>query len=79
MECSNTLITHYEMGNRELPIERIGQMCRIFRLTRDELEEYVTGKRSVPINYQDECILLISKMELEKLQAVYGVLVSMAR
>ena len=79
MECSSTLVTHYEMGNRVLTEKRIGQMCKVFRLTRDDLEEYITGKRAVPINYQDECVLLLSKMDTGRLQAVYGVLVNMAR
>jgi transcriptional regulator with XRE-family HTH domain len=79
MECSSTLITHYEMGNRVLPEERVGQLCKVFRISREDLEDYVTGKRSVPVNYQDECVLLLSKMDTLKLQAVYGILVSMAR
>jgi len=37
MECSSTLITHYEMGNRVLTEKRIGQMCKVFRITREEL------------------------------------------
>jgi transcriptional regulator with XRE-family HTH domain len=78
MECSSTLITHYEMGNRVLTEKRIGQLCKVFRITREELEEYVTGKRTAPINYQDECILILSKMNSFKLQAVYGILVNMA-
>ncbi len=79
LECASSLITHYEMGYRALTEERIGQMCKVFRITREELEEYVTGKRAVPVNYQDECVLILSKMDISKLQAVYGILVNMAR
>lgn len=79
LECSSTLITHYEMGNRVLPDERIAQLCKVFRLTREDLEGYVTGRRIAPINYQDECVLLLSKMDSLKLQAVHGMLVSMSR
>lgn len=79
IECSSTLITHYEMGNRVLPNERIVQLCKVFRITREELEEYITGRRVVPISYQDECIHIISKMDSGKLQAVYGILVNMAK
>ena len=79
MECSSTLITHYEMGNRVLTDKRVGQLCKVFRITREELEDYITGKRAAPINYQDECVLILSKMDDAKLQAVYGVLVNMSR
>jgi transcriptional regulator with XRE-family HTH domain len=78
IDCSPTLITHYEMGNRELPKERVAQLCKAFRINREDLEDYVSGRRPVPISYQDECILILSKLDKVKLQAVYGILVSMA-
>ena len=79
MECSSTLITHYEMGNRVLTDKRIGQLCKVFRITRTDLEEFISGRRSVPINYQDECILLLSKMDTVKLQTIHSVLIGMSR
>mgnify|MGYP001560899645 CR=1 FL=1 len=79
MECSSTLITHYEMGNRVLTDKRLAQMCRVFRVTRDDLEEYTTGRRAVPINYRDECILLLSKMDTARLQTIHSVLIGMTR
>lgn len=77
--CSNALITHYEMGNRVLPEERIEQLCKVFRITRLDLEDYITGKRTLPVNYRDECVLILSKMDSEKIQAVYGILASLSK
>jgi transcriptional regulator with XRE-family HTH domain len=78
MECNNSLITHFESGRNPLPTHRQRQICHIFNMTSEDYELYATGVKPIPINYLDECILLVSKMEQLKLQAVYGILANMS-
>lgn len=78
MECGNSLVTHFETGRNPLPEHRKRQLCEIFKITLSELDEYASGAKPIPINYKDECILLISKMDEVKLQSVYGILNSLA-
>ena len=73
MACNNSLVTHYETGRNTLPSHRIKQLCKIFRLTDQELGDYLNGK-PIPLNYRDECMLLIEKMTDSKLQTVYEIL-----
>jgi len=74
---SHTLICHYEQSRQPIPPERVKQLCKIFKLTEEDLKKIISSGE-VPINYKDECHLLISKMNTEKLKAVYQVLKSMA-
>lgn len=74
---SHTLICHYEQSRQAIPPERIKDMCRIFNLSVDDLKKLLKSG-DIPINHKDECHLLISKMDNEKLKAVYQVLKSMA-
>jgi transcriptional regulator with XRE-family HTH domain len=78
MECNSSFITHYESGRHPLPKSRAEQLSRIFNVTAEQLHEFKNG-RGIPINYRDECYLLISKMDRNQLEAVYGMLVNMTR
>ena len=78
MECNHSYITHYETGRHPLPRTRTKQLCRIFNLTEKQLDDLKSGE-GIPINYRDECYLLISKLDEVKLKAVYGILSNMNR
>jgi|SaaInlStandDraft_5_1057022.scaffolds.fasta_scaffold332102_1 transcriptional regulator with XRE-family HTH domain len=77
MECTNSLVTHFESGRNPLPKHRKKQICEIFNITPEILEAYSTGQLKIPINYRDECVLQLSKMNESNLQAVYGILSNM--
>jgi transcriptional regulator with XRE-family HTH domain len=74
--CTSSFITHYETMRDPLPKPRIKQLCHIFSINSEELESLREGN-NLPMNYRDECSLLISKMDEQKLKAVYGILVNM--
>ena len=74
MGCGNSLITHFETGRNPLPEHRKRQLCEIYKITLNELEDYTSGRKPIPINYRDECVYMISKMDDSKLQAVHGML-----
>ena len=74
---SHTLVCHYEQSRQPIPPDRIKQLCKIFNLSDKEFKN-IMSTGNVPINFKDECHLLISKMDNEKLKAVYQVLKSMA-
>jgi len=69
------LVSHWESGKREISERRVKQLCKIFKISEKQLEEYRNGKPA-PINYKDECILMINIMDKNKLEAVYGMLVN---
>ncbi len=74
MECSNSLVTHFETGRNPLPENRVRQLCKIFKINTNVFEEYKNGTRTIPIDYRTECLLIINKLDKNKLQAVYGIL-----
>ncbi|MCB0309457.1 MAG: helix-turn-helix domain-containing protein [Bdellovibrionales bacterium] len=73
---NHSMIAHWEQGRYPYPPKRIKQLCQVFRLSSDEYEEYQNG-RKIPINYRDECFILINKMEISKLKAIYEILSNM--
>lgn len=77
LQCSNSLITHWEEGRNPLPKARIAPICKVFRITIEEFESYTTGEKEIPINYKDESIYLIAKMPDSLLASVYGILSNM--
>ena len=77
IEVSHTLICHYEAGRQKIPEHRLKQLCRVFKVSTDDLKDFQEGRKSLPINYKDECFLLINRMNTTQLQAVYGMLSGM--
>ena len=77
--CNHSLITHYERGRNPIPKARKEQLCKVFGITILELECYVVGTTPIPINYRDEAVLMIAKMDESKLEMVYGLLVNLTK
>ncbi|MBT4761540.1 MAG: helix-turn-helix transcriptional regulator [Bdellovibrionaceae bacterium] len=75
---SHTLICHYESGYQKIPNHRLKDLCKLFKVSRDELKDYQEGRKDLPIVYRDECILLIDKMDESKLKIVHGMLVGLS-
>lgn len=75
---SHTLICHYESGYQRIPEHRLKDLCKIFKLTKNELKDYQEGRKDLPIIYKDECILLIDKMNDSQLKVVHGMLVGLS-
>lgn len=77
LQCSNSLITHWEEGRNPFPKARIEPVCKVFRITPEEFESYTSGDKEIPINFKDESIYLIAKMPDHLLASVYGILSNM--
>jgi len=77
--CHATMVTHWETGRQRMTKARRTQYMKIFKLSEEGLAEYLSGTKAVPISYRNECLLLVDKMTPEKLQAIYPILVNMAR
>ena len=77
MECSNSLITHWEEGRNPFPKARTEQVCRVFKITIEDFKDYTERGKDIPINFKDESIYLIAKMPEQLLASVYGILSNM--
>ena len=71
---NHSLIAHYEKGRQPIPRPRIREMCKVFKITVSELNEYADGLLEIPINYKDECLNYLSKMNIDQMRAIYAVL-----
>lgn len=76
LEVNHTLIVHYEQGRQPIPQERVKRLCKVFNLSLAELEKIINSGE-IPLNYRDECQLLLTRMDEDKLKGVYLVLKSM--
>jgi hypothetical protein len=59
--------------------ERIKTMVAVYGYTMDDFFEYMDGDRDVPVNFRDECFILLRDMPDSKMQLAYGVLQSLAK
>jgi len=75
--CHPTAVTHWEMGRHKMATPRREQYMKIFKLSENDLTDYRSGAKAVPVSYRNECMLLIDKMAQEKLQVIYPILVNM--
>lgn len=74
--CNSSLITHWETGKNPIAKHRVKQLCKVFRISESDLNAFESGKE-MPINYRDECLLILHKLDSGKLQAIYHFLNSM--
>ena len=79
MECANSLISHWEWGRNPMPENRILQACSIFNITRSDWNAYRNGDKQVPINYRDESILLLNKLDESLLPPIYSMINAMVQ
>ena len=73
---SHAAISQFENGHMALPRHRIEQMVKAYGYT---MEEYLKllGSKEVAVNFKDECMDLIRKMDAEKVKAVHRLLMYM--
>jgi len=79
MDCANSLISHWEWGRNPMPESRIHQACSIFNITRADWDLYSNGDKQVPINYKDECLLLLQKIDDSLLPPIYSMINAMVQ
>ena len=77
--CNSSLITHYESGRNPIPKARKIKLCKVFGITLLQLDSYAKGLTPIPINYRDESVFLITKMDEANLKIVYGLLLNLTK
>ena len=75
---TGSAIAHIEQGRMDVSKKRIETMVHGYGHTMDDFYEYLDGK-SIPMNYRDECYMLIRNLDDNKLALVYGVLVNFSK
>ncbi len=75
--CQNSLVSHWEVGRQRLPDHRREMYMKHFRLIERDMEEFKTGKRPIPMNYRNECMLVLNKMNEDTLRNLYPILMAM--
>ena len=75
---TGSAIAHIEQGRMDVSKKRIETMVQGYGCTIDEFYEYLDGK-AVPMNYRDECYMLIRNLDETKLPLVHGVLANFAK
>jgi len=75
--CMNSLISHWEVGRQRLPDHRRKTYMEHFRLTEKDMNEYKSGKQAIPMNYRNECMLVLNKMSDETLRTLYPIIMAM--
>ena len=73
---SGSAINHLEHGRMDIPENRVEQMVIGYGFTMDDYQCFKLGEKPVPINLQDEAIVIIRKLNSTQLEAVYGLLKS---
>lgn len=68
-------IGHFEHGRVDLSTTRVEQLLTLYCYTKQEFKEYQSGKPVPVTNVKDECILLLEKIDEEKLRTIHAVLV----
>ncbi|MFP5387189.1 MAG: helix-turn-helix domain-containing protein [Bacteriovoracia bacterium] len=75
--CQNSLVSHWEVGRQRLPDHRREMYMKHFRLIEGDMEEFKSGKRAIPMNYRNECMLVLNKMNEDTLRNLYPILMAM--
>lgn len=75
--CMNSLISHWEVGRQRLPDHRRKIYMEYFRLTEKDMNAYKSGERAIPMNYRNECMLVLNKMSGDTLRNLYPIIVAM--
>lgn len=76
---TGSAIAHIEQGRMEVSTERIKTMVAAYGCTMDDFFEYMDGDKAVPVNFRDECFILLRDMPDSKIQLAFGVLQSLAK
>lgn len=74
--CDRSYITHYESGRNGVSAKVKLELLKVFSLSEDELRHYQEGLKPIPINYKDECMAIIYRLDEKKLMAIYHMLVN---
>lgn len=75
--CMNSLISHWEVGRQRLPDHRRKIYMEYFHLTEKDMNAYKSGERSIPMNYRNECMLVLNKMSDDTLRNLYPIIMAM--
>ena len=75
LRITGSAIAHMEQGRMDISKKRIETMVQGYGYAMDEFYEYLDGK-PIPINYRDECLIIIRQLEPAQLQAIYPILVN---
>ena len=75
--CKSSLITHREVGRQRLPDHRRKLYMEHFNLIERDMDEFKSGKRAIPMNYRNECMLVLNKMSDDTLRTVYPIIIAM--
>lgn len=77
LKCQNSLISHWEVGRQRLPDHRRKMYMDHFELSEKDMDEFKSGKKAIPMNYRNECMLVLSKMNENTLRNLYPILMAM--
>lgn len=77
LRITGSAIAHFEQGRMELSSARIETMVTAYGYRMDEFYEFLDGK-PIPLNFRDECLILIRKMDESQLPVVHALLQSLA-
>lgn len=67
---SHSAISQLEHGKLELPRARVEQIIKACGHSVEDFDRLV-GKKTIPINYREECLSLVRRMEEEDLMLLF--------
>lgn len=73
---SCAMIAHLDCGRADITDKWIFKLISAYGYTYEEFKEYVQNKKRLPDDTFNDCIVLLRKLPIEKLRAVYGILQS---
>ncbi len=72
---SDGTINHIENGRRDnISEEWIIKLLEAYEYTLEEFNEYLTGKKAIPIDHRKECITLLKNIDSQKIKAIHGLI-----
>lgn len=77
LRITGSAIAHFEQGRTELSQARIETMVEAYGYTMDQFYEFLDGKQ-IPMNYRDECFILIRKLDEAQLPMIHALLQNLA-
>jgi transcriptional regulator with XRE-family HTH domain len=78
LNISGSAIAHMEQGRMDISRKRIETMIESYGYTPNEYLEFFDGK-NVPINYRDECIMILRRCDEEKIQVLYSIITNLVK
>lgn len=77
MNITGSAIAHMEQGRMDISRERIAAMINAYCYTFEEYLEYFDGKE-LPINFRDECAILLRNLSNDQIRVVHALMNSLA-